>query len=120
MTAYIFLAIALILNAAANILIKYSTVRTALAGELAPGFAGLMQTYFTWPFLLGISCFGLNLLAYTQALKKLPLSMAYPLMITVGYLLILIVSWFLFQERLTMVKYIGATMMLIGLWLLVR
>jgi len=120
MIAYIFLAIALVLNAAANILIKYSTTRTAAAGELAPGLAGLMQTYLNWPFLLGITCFGLNLLAYTQALKKLPLSMAYPMMITVGYLLILVVSWFIFQERLTMVKYIGAGLMLIGLWLLVR
>jgi multidrug transporter EmrE-like cation transporter len=120
MTAYIFLVAALILNAAANILIKFSQTRLAETAVPATGMAAIIQTYLNWPFLVGIGCFGLNLLAYTQALKRLPLSMAYPFMITLGYLIILVVSWFLFQERLTATKYVGAVLMIGGLWLLVR
>ncbi len=120
MTAYIFLILALVLNAAANILIKLSQTRLAATEVQQVGFAGIVQTYLNWPFIVGICCFGLNLLAYTQALKRLPLSIAYPMMVTVGYLIILVVSWFLFQERLTATKYIGAVMMIGGLWLLVR
>lgn len=117
MNAYSLLTIALLLNAAANLLMKYAAARTPPAAE---GIAGLLQTYLTWPFIAGLVCFGLNVLVYTQALKRLPISTAYPLMVSLGYLVILIVSFFLFQERLTLPKYFGAAMMLAGLWLLVR
>ncbi len=112
MSPYLFLVTALVLNAAANLLVKYAAIRH-------PGAAPL-QTYLTIPFLAGLVCFGLNLLSYTQALKKLPISLAYPLMVSVGYLIILVVSWSLFGERLTPARYAGAGLMIVGLWLLVR
>lgn len=117
MNAYVLLTIALLLNAAANLLMKYAALRAPAA---AGGMAGLLQTYLAWPFLAGLACFGLNVLVYTQALKRLPISTAYPLMVSLGYLVILLVSFFLFQERLTVPKYLGAALMLTGLWLLVR
>ena len=121
MNAYVFLVIALVLNAAANLLIKAAaTAREASGSPPAAGLAGLVQTYVSVPFVLGVLCFGLNLLAYTQALKKLPISEAYPMMVSLGYLIILVVSWFLFDEHLTPQRYIGAGLMLVGLWLLVR
>jgi multidrug transporter EmrE-like cation transporter len=120
MNAYLFLVIALVLNAAANLLIKAA----ARAGEGAPaaatGFHGVLQTTLTLPFILGVGCFGLNLLAYSQALKKLPISLAYPIMVSCGYLLILAVSYFLFGERLAPMRYVGAGLMIAGLWLLVK
>ena len=117
MSAYFFLAVALILNAAANLLIKYSAMRHP--GVPGAG-AAAWQTYLTIPFAAGLVCFGLNLLAYTQALRKLPISLAYPLMVSLGYLIILAFSWFLFGERLAPVRYAGAGLMLAGLWLLAR
>jgi multidrug transporter EmrE-like cation transporter len=125
MSAYLFLALALILNASANLLIKYSNLQREAAGAAAGGWTGLVQTYLTVPFVLGMICFGLNLLAYTQALKKLPLSLAYPMMVSLGYLVILAVSSFLLPEqfpgeKLSTVRYAGAGLMLAGLWLLVR
>lgn len=119
MSAYVFLAIALVLNAVANLLIKYAARASVPAVAGAPG-AGLLRTYLSWPFLLGLVCFGLNLLAYTQALKKLPISLAYPLMVSLGYLIILVVSWFLLGERMAPIRYAGAGLMLVGLWMLVR
>lgn len=118
MSAYVFLVIALVLNAVANLLIKYAARASAPAAG-APA-ATVMQTYLSWPFLLGLVCFGLNLAAYTQALKKLPISLAYPVMVSIGYLIILVVSWFLLGERLAPVRYVGAGLMLVGLWMLVR
>jgi len=119
MKPYIFLVIALVFNAAANLLIKYSARATEAAVPKA-GLAGIVTTYLNVPFVLGVTCFGLNLLAYTQALKKLPISLAYPLMVSLGYLLILAVSYFVFEERLDAVRYVGAGLMLVGLWMLVR
>ncbi|MBD3235913.1 MAG: cation transporter [Candidatus Eisenbacteria bacterium] len=126
MSAYLFLALALTLNACANLLIKYSNLQREASGAAAEGgWMGLIQTYLTVPFVVGMVCFGLNLLAYTQALKRLPLALAYPMMVSLGYLIILAVSSFVLPdqfpgERLSAVRYVGAGLMLAGLWLLVR
>lgn len=118
MSAYLFLGVALVLNAAANLLVKYSALRHP--GATGAGAPVALQTYLTVPFAAGLICFGLNLLSYTQALKKLPLSLAYPIMVSLGYLIILVFSWFLFGEKLAPIRYAGAGLMLIGLWLLAR
>jgi multidrug transporter EmrE-like cation transporter len=121
MNAYLYLIVALVFNAAANLLIKAAAVaREGSASPPAAGLAGVVQTYLSVPFVLGVLCFGLNLLAYTQALKRLPISAAYPIMVSMGYLIILLVSYFLFHERLAPQRYVGAGLMLFGLWLLVR
>ena len=120
MNPYLFLIIALVLNAAANLLIKYAASGRGDTAVEAVGLQAIIQTYLSVPFILGIACFGLNLLFYAQALKKLPISLAYPLMVSLGYLLILGVSWFIFGERLAPMRYVGAGLMLVGLWLLVR
>jgi len=123
MNAYLFLSIALILNAAANLLMKYAANRAeaaSAAGTAPAGIAGLAGTYLNPYFVGGILCFGLNVLIYTQALKKIPISIAYPLMVSLGYLIILGVSFFVFDEKLSLVRYLGAGLMIFGLWLLVR
>lgn len=126
MSAYLFLIVALVLNACANLLIKLSNVQRAASGAPAGGgFSEVIGTYLTLPFLAGLVCFGLNLLSYTQALKKLPLSLAYPMMVSLGYLIIIVVSSFILPshfpgERLSATRYVGAGLMLGGLWLLVR
>ena len=119
MNAYIFLVIALVFNAAANLLIKYAAVQRG-ASPVGESMGGALRAYFSLPFVLGVVCFGLNLLAYTQVLRKLPISAVYPIMVSVGYLIILIVSWFVFQERLSPQRYAGAALLLGGLWLLLR
>jgi multidrug transporter EmrE-like cation transporter len=123
MNAYVFLSIALLLNAAANLLIKFAANRAeqaAAAGTLGTGLAGVVATYLNPYFVAGLLCFGLNVLIYSQALKKIPISVAYPVMVSLGYLIILAVSFFLFEEKLTAPRYLGAGLMLFGLWLLVR
>ncbi|MBU1699261.1 MAG: hypothetical protein KJ970_03775 [Candidatus Eisenbacteria bacterium] len=117
MSAIALLITALVLNASANILIKYAATHPSPAHPEWPAF---LQIFLNWPFVIGVLCFGSNLLAYTLALRRLPLSLAYPAMVSLGYLLILVVSAFLFNERLGGVQYAGAVLMLAGLWLLVR
>lgn len=121
MSAYLFLTAALGLNALANILIKYSMSRnvsplfTVQGTSFAPA-----ANFLSWQFLLGIVCFGMNLACYSIALKSLKLSLAYPMMVSLGYLLIVVVSWFLFGERLSPLQYFGICLILIGLWFVVR
>ncbi len=121
MNAYLFLFVALVLNAAANLLLKYATLqRTDQLTTTTGGLTGIIQTYLSIPFVAGLVCFALNVLIYTQALKKLPLSLAYPLMVSLGYLIIVVVSAFWFGERLSVTRYLGIGLMLAGLWFAVR
>jgi small multidrug resistance pump len=121
MTAYLFLVGALSFNAIANILIKYSMSRTIPPLFKVQGTAlASAAPFLTWPFLLGVLCFATNLACYSIALKSLKLSLAYPLMVSLGYLLIVLVSWFLFGERLSPLQYLGIGLILVGLWFVVR
>ena len=117
MPAYGFLALALTLNALANVLIKYSMTRPVR--PLLP-VDGPTASFLSWPYLLGILCFAANLACYSMALKTLKLSLAYPLMVSLGYLVILLFGWFLFGERLTPLQYAGIGIILAGIWLVVR
>ena len=111
----------IVLNALANLLLKYATVqRGGAPAASGAGIPGLLQTYLSVPFVAGLCCFALNVLIYTQALKKLPLSLAYPLMVSLGYLIIVVVSAFWFGERLSATRYLGIGLMLTGLWFAVR
>lgn len=115
-----FLLIALLCNAGANILIKYSATRRST--EVAVG-EGIWARVSPWldPYLLaGMALFGLNLMAYSVALRTFRISVAYPVMITGGYCLILLAGWFIFRERLTVVQYSGIGVVLTGMWMILR
>ncbi len=110
------LLLALVLNAAANILIKYGMARE---GRTTDGSVSLMQIVDPYVFL-GMICFAANFVAYSLALKSLRLSIAYPVMVSGGYALILLASFLLFREKLTLTQYGGLTMIVVGLWMAVR
>ena len=113
------LATALILNAAANVLIKYS------AGRIVPAPAGAsllarLLIRFQPAFLLGLLLFALNVFAYQAALRTLKISIAYPIMVAGGFMLILLASFYLFHERLGTAQFAGIGLILAGIWLVVR
>ena len=64
--------------------------------------------------------FGVNLMAYSIALRSFRLSVAYPIMVTGGYCLILLAGWFIFRERLTVVQYSGIGVVLTGMWMILK
>lgn len=118
-TPHLFLLTALLSNAAGNVLIKYAMTR----GEPLPAGASLMTKLLSVisPILvLGVALFGLNLVFYSMALRTFRISIAYPVMVSGGYCLILVAGWFLFHERLSPVQYGGIAMILSGIWLVVR
>ncbi len=115
MREYLFLCVALALNAIANILIKLAATRTGSGGE---GVAGALALYLSPWFIGGITCFGLNLMAYSLALQKIPLTVAYPIMVGSGYVIMVLVSRTFLGETLTWIQMIGAVLILAGLVLI--
>ena len=66
---------------------------------------------------MGLICFGLNLVAYQYALQKMQISIAYPIMVTCGYVIIVVVAGMKMGERLVPVQWVGVGLILVGVWL---
>lgn len=110
------LIFALLANASANIMIK-SGMRKLTLDNLGPGRV-LLQILTSIPVLAGILLFGLNVLAYAYVLNKIPLSQAYPIMTSVGFLIVVSSSLILFGEVLDRYQVLGLALILAGVLLI--
>jgi small multidrug resistance pump len=114
MIGWIALAIALVLNASANALLKAGSASISSG----VGKASLLAAA-TNPFLVGgIVLFALNVLCYTFALSKLPLSLAYPAMVIGGLLIVTTASVLIFGESLSYLQVGGLALIVFGVALL--
>jgi multidrug transporter EmrE-like cation transporter len=117
---YLFaLAAALLLNATANLMMKFGMQQIAQAGGwLKAGPLAAASAIFRTPLLLfGVACFAANLLCYMYALQKLPISVAYPIMVTAGFAIIVVVAGLCLHERLLPSQWLGVAFILVGVWL---
>lgn len=84
---FLSLAIAVVLNATANILIKVGMLKIGNLDSLR--FLEIMnkmaKNYILW---LGCLCFAIALVAFSYALSKVNLSIAYPIMTSLGYAIV--------------------------------
>lgn len=111
---YIFLLLALILNAVANILLKIGSDKIYLFKE--QNFLSALTG--NWVSILGIVCFASNVLFYSVALSKLPLSFAYPIMVGGGFLIISIFSLLYLHESISYLQITGMLLVLFGVTLI--
>ena len=119
------LVVALVLNAAANLMIRFGMkamdAQLDGAGIMEGGVPGLIRLLLqNWILLVGLTCFALNVVFYAYALQKLPISMAYPIMVTGGFVIIVTVAGLILKERLTMVQWVGVAAIMIGVTLVAK
>ena len=126
MTKYIVaLVVALLLNASANLMIKFGMrgmdADLAGAGLMDGGVMGVVQLVLrNWILLVGLGCFAANVVFYAYALQKMPISVAYPVMVTCGFAIIVIVAGLILHERLSVMQWIGVAAILIGVTLVAK
>lgn len=84
-------------------------------GYILP-FLGAFSNIFV---LIGVILFVSSSFGWLLALSKVPLSYAYPI-ISVGYVLVSIFSWILFNESLSGLRIIGLTVIVGGVFFLSR
>jgi len=77
-------------------------------------FSILFQKYV----FVGIALYFLASLVWLVILSQAELSFVYPL-ISVGYILTAILSWFLFKESLTLFRFLGILLICGGVYLIV-
>lgn len=110
------LILAIVLNAFANIFIKAGMMGSKEESILLL----LKEKWLSLPIISGIACFVLALVAYSYVLSKLNLSIAYPLMTSLGFVIVILASWLVFKESITLAQVAGFILILSGVWLVAR
>lgn len=117
---YLFLVIALIFNATANILMKLGARRLESAEQIAgESLVSKVTAMALNPYLIvGVILFASNVLFYIIALKKIKLSVAYPIMSSGGVLVITAFSLIYLREQLHSMQVVGIVFIAAGIALL--
>jgi multidrug transporter EmrE-like cation transporter len=101
--AYVFLALAFIMNAAATILINVAAKNQINIAAFFEGKWSLSHLYA----ILAVLLFGGNLLCYLFALRNLQLSLAYPIMISMSFLIVALWAFFEAHESISWLQLLG-------------
>ena len=116
------LALALTLNATANLMMKFGVKRFGASGvtlEHGPGaVGGALLT--NWVLMVGLFCFAVNVAFYTYALSGIKISVAYPIMVSGGFVIIALIAWKYLGETLSTAQWAGVAMILVGVYLVAR
>ncbi|MDP2691972.1 MAG: SMR family transporter [bacterium] len=113
---YVLLVIALVANALANIFLKLGMMK------FSGGISGMILK--PWLFVLnayvfsGLVFFGIALVLYSLVLSKMNLSVAYPIMTGVGFVIVLSFSVLGLHEQFIWWQWIGIVLIFLGVLLL--
>jgi multidrug transporter EmrE-like cation transporter len=113
---YWLLGLAVLFNALANITVKWAMrgESSLFAEGLGTAVKSLATNYGLWG---GIALFGLAFVLYSLVLSRINLSIAYPVMTSLGLVIISLVSILVFKEVITGVQAGGLLLIIIGVWL---
>ncbi|MEO5700268.1 MAG: EamA family transporter [Casimicrobiaceae bacterium] len=115
-----YLMIGVLLNAAAQLLLKAGTNATGVLSftDSAPlDLAWKMATQIH--FVLGIACYAVSVVVWIFGLSRVPVSVAYPLL-SVGYVVNAIAAHYLLGEAVTLSRWLGIGLIIAGVYLVAR
>ena len=102
----IYLLLAIIFNVSANYILK------AFAAEKGASFFDMLTNF---PIYFAMGFFGINFLFYAKALQTLNISIAYPIVVGMSVVLIILLSFLFLNERLAFSQVCGVGLIVIGL-----
>jgi multidrug transporter EmrE-like cation transporter len=74
-----------------------------------------VSSYLNLWFIGGLCFYGINVLLFAKALDKIPVSIAYPVLAGIGFILLSITSYLIFHEVLKWQQWIGLIFILGGI-----
>jgi len=121
MSFYLLLLVSVISNVTANILLKKGvTSFGGLSGQKAKLLLELTKAA-TSPFvILGVALYGFSFLIWLRILSFNDLSRAYPIFATIVFLLTTAGSVFFLNESVSLLRFAGIAIMLVGIYLVAR
>jgi multidrug transporter EmrE-like cation transporter len=111
--AYLYLLLAFSINALASILLKLDAAGPSLSLERGIG-AALSEHRM---LIAGLAAFGANVILYWLALKSLPLSVAYPVMVGGSFIIVLGYAALALREGVSFAQILGYALIFAGILL---
>jgi multidrug transporter EmrE-like cation transporter len=109
LSSFAIIVVGVLLNAAAQLLLKAGTNAAPLNIALA-----------IEPHVLGgLACYGISVVVWVVALSRVPVSIAYP-MLSIGYVVNALAAWYLLGEALNGMRWAGIATILAGVFLVAR
>ncbi len=114
--SFFVITIAACFNALANFLAKVGTNKLSGGGSVIQTIPALVLS----PYIIGaVACFGLGFFIYTYALMRTHLSVAYPIVVSLTFVMLTIISALYFKEQITPWQIVGISVILCGVWITV-
>ena len=113
--AWLLIFIAGISSCIGNLFLKYSSLNIPPPIARSSTFFDLLTNIY---FITGLVFYGINVILFAKALEILPVSIAYPGLAGLGFLFLVIASYYIFDERLSYINLLGVLLIFLGLVLL--
>ena len=114
------LLISILTAATAQIILKKGALEFPDLKLSLSSFFNLILGIFQNKWLLaGMILFVISFCFYIFVLSKIQLNFAYPVMVSVGMIFVLIGSWIFFGEKLSLGNIIGVALIILGIFLLI-
>jgi len=118
--AFAFLLTGVLLNAAAQLLLKAGTNATGVITLTRDNWLSTFLGMATeGHFVAGIALYAISVVVWILGLSRVPVSIAYP-MLSLGYVVNAIAAHYLFGEAVTLARWLGIGFIIAGVWLVAR
>jgi len=108
------------LNALAQITLKQGMRTIGHFGFSLDNIFPILVKVGTNPFILaGLVCYVVSVLVWLMVLSRVEVSFAYPLL-SVGYIVTAIAGFWLFNENMGLVRWMGILIICLGVYLITR
>ena len=109
LASFSLILVGVLLNAAAQLLLKAGTNAMPLGLRLA------IEPHI----LAGLACYVVSVVVWIVALSRVPVSVAYP-MLSIGYVVNAIAAWYLLGEAVTPMRLAGIGIIVLGVFIVAR
>ena len=120
-SAFAFIITGVILNAAAQLLLKAGT--NALGGAIHLTRDNWIMTGLKvatqWPIVVGMLCYGISLVVWILGLSRTDVTVAYP-MLSLGYVIGAVGAWMFLGEVISPQRMLALGVIVLGVVLLAR
>ena len=118
--AFAFLITGVLLNAAAQLLLKAGTNSLGVITLTSTNWSAVFGRMATEPhFIAGVAFYVVSLFVWVLGLSRVPVSIAYP-MLSLGYVVNAIAAHYLFGESVSLSRWLGIGFIILGVWLVAR
>ncbi|MBU5482805.1 EamA family transporter [Clostridium sp. MSJ-11] len=105
--------ISVILSSLGQVLVKLGASKLDINFSIDKIMYTFVNILKNVPLMVGIISYGVSFLIWIKVLSKVELSYAYP-MVSLGYVIVLFFSYFLFKENITYLRIIGILFIIVG------